>query len=67
MSCPPSLHVPVPRDHLLICGRCDTDAFMVVLRTGTGINKTAATVGVGTAIVQRIRAEMGPFDASAAA
>ena len=37
-----------------------------LLRGGTGINKTAATVGVGAATVQRIRAEMGPFDASAA-
>jgi hypothetical protein len=64
MSCLPSLYVPVPCDHLLICGRCDANAF---LRTGAGIDKTAATVGVGTAIVQRIRAEMGPFDASAAA
>jgi hypothetical protein len=32
-----------------------------------GINKTAATVGVGTATVQRIRAEMGPFESEAAA
>jgi len=38
-----------------------------LLRTGTGINKTAREAGVGTATVQRIRAEMGPFDASAAA
>jgi DNA invertase Pin-like site-specific DNA recombinase len=35
-------------------------------RGGTGINKTAATVGVGTATVQRIRAE-GPFESEAAA
>jgi transposase-like protein len=33
-----------------------------LLRGGTGINKTAATVGVGTATVQRVRAEMGPFE-----
>ena len=31
------------------------------------INKTAATVGVETASVQRARAEMGPFDGSAGA
>ena len=41
------------------------------LLTGTGINKTAAAIGVGTATVQRIRAEISPFDegdtASAAA
>jgi DNA invertase Pin-like site-specific DNA recombinase len=36
-------------------------------RGGTGINKTAATVGVGTATVQRVRAEMGPFESEAAA
>jgi DNA invertase Pin-like site-specific DNA recombinase len=34
---------------------------------GTGINKTAATVGIGTATVQRVRAEMGPFASEAAA
>ena len=38
-----------------------------LLKGGTGINKTAATVGVGTATVQRVRAEMGPFVQSAAA
>src|SRR5262249_38636019 len=38
-----------------------------LLRGGTGINKTAATVGVGTATVQRVRAEMGPFESEAAA
>ena len=38
-----------------------------LLRGGTGINKTAATVGVGTATVQRVRAEMGPFDESESA
>ena len=38
-----------------------------LLRGGTGINKTAATVGVGTATVQRVRAEMGPFESAAAA
>jgi DNA invertase Pin-like site-specific DNA recombinase len=36
-----------------------------LLKGGTGINKTAKTVGVGTATVQRVRAEMIPFDASA--
>jgi hypothetical protein len=38
-----------------------------LLRGGTGINKTAATVGVGTATVQRVRTEMGPFESEAAA
>jgi hypothetical protein len=38
-----------------------------LLSAGRGINKTAATAVVGTATVQRIRAEMGPFDVSAAA
>jgi DNA invertase Pin-like site-specific DNA recombinase len=38
-----------------------------LLRSGTGINKTVATVGVGTATVQRIRAEMAPFESEAAA
>jgi DNA invertase Pin-like site-specific DNA recombinase len=33
-----------------------------LLRRGTGINKTAATVGVGTATVQRIQAAMRPFE-----
>jgi DNA invertase Pin-like site-specific DNA recombinase len=43
-------------------------AIQRLLRAGTGIGKTARTVGVGTATVQRIRGEMGgPFDASAAA
>jgi transposase-like protein len=42
-------------------------AIQRLLRAGTGIHKTAQTVGVGTATVQRIRAEIGPFDASAAA
>ena len=37
------------------------------LKAGTGINKTAATVGVGTATVQRVRADMGPFESEAAA
>jgi len=35
-----------------------------LLRGGTGINKTAATVGVGTATLQRIRAAMGPFESA---
>jgi hypothetical protein len=34
-----------------------------LLRRGMGINKTTATVGVGVATVQRIRALMGPFRA----
>jgi DNA invertase Pin-like site-specific DNA recombinase len=38
-----------------------------LLRGGTGIHKTAATVGVGTATVQRIKAEMGPFEQSGSA
>jgi DNA invertase Pin-like site-specific DNA recombinase len=38
-----------------------------LLQAGTGINKTAKQVGVGTATVQRIRAEMLPFAASVAA
>jgi DNA invertase Pin-like site-specific DNA recombinase len=38
-----------------------------LLKVGTGINKTAREAGVGTATVQRIRAKMGPFDASAVA
>jgi len=42
-------------------------AIQRLLRGGTGINKTAATVGVGTATVQRVRAEMGPFESEAAA
>ena len=42
-------------------------AIQRLLRDGTGINKTAATVGVGTATVQRVRAEMSPFDGCAAA
>jgi len=36
-----------------------------LLQGGTG--KTAATVGVGTATVQRVRAEMGLFESEAAA
>ena len=28
----------------------------------TKVNKTAATVGVGTATLQRVRAEMDPFE-----
>src|SRR5215831_6391745 len=39
--------------------RQDGKAIQRLLRGGTGINKTAATVGVGTATVQRVRAEMG--------
>ena len=49
--------------------RVDAETEKVIqrlLRGGTGINKTAATVGVGTATVQRIRAEMGPFAVSVA-
>ena len=42
-------------------------AIQRLLRGGTGINKTAATVGVGTATVQRVRAEMAPFESEAAA
>jgi DNA invertase Pin-like site-specific DNA recombinase len=42
-------------------------AIQCLLRAGTGIDKTAATVGVGTATVQRVRAEMGPFESKAAA
>ena len=38
-----------------------------LLKAGTGINKTARTVGVGTAAVQRIRAELGPFEPGASA
>jgi DNA invertase Pin-like site-specific DNA recombinase len=38
-----------------------------LLRGGTGINKMAARVGVGTATVQRVRAEMDPFESEAAA
>jgi transposase-like protein len=34
-------------------------AIQRLLMAGTGIHKTAQTVGVGTATVQRIRAEMG--------
>ena len=41
-------------------------AIQRLLRGGTGINKTAATVGVGTATVQRIRAAMGPFESPGA-
>jgi DNA invertase Pin-like site-specific DNA recombinase len=48
-------------------GRPRVDAIRRLLRGGTGINKTAATVGVGTATVQRVRAEMGPFENEAAA
>jgi hypothetical protein len=36
-----------------------------LLRTGTGINKTAAALSVEIATVQRIRAEMDPFESSA--
>ena len=42
-------------------------AIQRLLRGGTGINKTAATVGVGTATVQRVRAEVGPFESEAVA
>ena len=42
-------------------------AIQRLLRGGTGINKTAATVGVGTATVQRVRAEMLPFESEAVA
>ena len=38
-----------------------------LLKGGTGINNTASEAGVGTATVQRIRAEMGPFGESASA
>ena len=49
-------------------GYAETErAIRRLLRGGTGINKTAATVGVGTATVQRVRAEMGPFESEAAA
>jgi DNA invertase Pin-like site-specific DNA recombinase len=40
--------------------RTETEkAIQRLLRTGTGITKTEATVGVGTATVQRIQAELG--------
>jgi DNA invertase Pin-like site-specific DNA recombinase len=46
----------------------DTEkAIQRLLRGGTRINKTAATVGVGTATVQRVRAAMRPFESEAAA
>jgi DNA invertase Pin-like site-specific DNA recombinase len=38
-----------------------------LLRAGTGVNKTARTVGVGTATVQRIKGELGPFEEGASA
>jgi hypothetical protein len=38
-----------------------------LLRTGTGINKTAAALSVEIATVQRIRAEMDSFESSATA
>jgi DNA invertase Pin-like site-specific DNA recombinase len=50
--------------------RVDADterAIQRLLKAGTGINKTARTVGVGTATVQRIKGELGPFERSAAA
>jgi hypothetical protein len=40
----------------------DAGAIQRLLRGSTDINKTTATVGVGTATVQRVRAEMGPFE-----
>jgi DNA invertase Pin-like site-specific DNA recombinase len=44
--------------------RVDAETERAIRRGGTDINKTAATVGVGAATVQRVRAEMGatPLD-----
>jgi transposase-like protein len=43
-------------------GNAETErAIRRLLQGGTGINTTAARVGVGTATVQRVRSEMGPF------
>ena len=48
-------------------GAAETErAIQRLLRGGTGINKTAATVGVGTATVQPIRAERRAFESAAA-